>query len=84
MFLPRFGASRIGKLIERLTNSKPLKIRLDKVGTFMWKLCDGNHTVKVIGEKMQQTFGDEIEPVYDRLALFFQQMERGRMIRWDE
>ncbi|MFQ6082402.1 MAG: PqqD family protein [Candidatus Aminicenantia bacterium] len=56
------------------------KIRLDKFGSYVWELCNGKNTVKDIGLKLTQKFGKEIEPVYDRLALFLKELERGKFI----
>ena len=56
------------------------KIRLDEVGSFIWEQCDGIQTVKKIADLMRERFGDKVEPVYDRLALFLQSLERNRFI----
>lgn len=82
VIVPRFGEGRIAKVLETLINRSPILIKLDRVGTFTWHLCDGTHTVEEIGDQMQKMFGEKIEPVYDRLALFFKEMEKRELIRW--
>lgn len=82
VLVPRFGTGRMGKVLESFFKRAPIRIKLDRIGSFAWALCDGAHTVGDIGTKLEREFGAKIEPVYDRLALFMSQMEQGRMIRW--
>jgi len=56
------------------------KINLDDIGTFIWDLCDGKNTVEEIGNKLKETFGDKVEPLYDRLRIFFQNLEKNKFI----
>lgn len=56
------------------------KINLDEVGSFIWNLCNGKNTVKEIGEKLKENFGSRIDPLYERLSLFLQNLEKNRFI----
>jgi len=56
------------------------KITLDDVGSSVWKLCDGRLTVKKIGESLKDEYKEKIEPLYDRLSLYLQNLERNRFI----
>lgn len=56
------------------------RIKLDEIGSAVWEMCDGEKTVREIGECLHQRFKDKIEPVYDRLAVFLQTLERNRFI----
>ena len=56
------------------------RIRLDTVGSFIWELCDGHLTIKELGNKLKDNFGNKVEPLYDRLALFFQDLEKNHFI----
>ncbi|UCC41149.1 MAG: PqqD family protein [Candidatus Aminicenantes bacterium] len=58
------------------------KIKLDDVGSALWELCDGTLTVEKLAERMKDRFGEKIEPLYDRLALFLQNLERNRLIKY--
>ena len=66
-------------LLPRL-KSPYYKIRLDSVGSFVWERCDGNLTVKELAEDLKAKFGEEVEPLYDRLNLFLQSLEKNRFI----
>lgn len=79
---PKFGNHALGRwLMSRLRNPN-YRIKLDEFGSLVWEMCDGETTVKEIGETMRARFGDRVEPVYDRLAIFFRQLERSRLIQF--
>jgi hypothetical protein len=68
-------------LLPRL--KKPFyKVKLDEVGSFIWKLCDGKNTVKDIGEKLKANFGPRVDPLYERLSFFLQNLEKNRFIAY--
>jgi hypothetical protein len=55
-------------------------IRLDEMGSAVWELCDGRLTVKEVGESLRDKYKEKIEPLYDRLSLYLQNLERNRFI----
>lgn len=66
-------------LLPRLKNPY-FKIKLDEIGSFIWSHCDGKNTVKDIGNLMRERFGGRVEPLYDRISLFFQDLEKNKFI----
>jgi len=56
------------------------KIQLDDIGSLIWSLCDGRKTVKEISRKLREKFGDKVEPLYERLGTFFQNLEKNKFI----
>ena len=60
------------------------KLKLDAIGTFIIENCDGQTSVRALGEKLKQQFGESIEPLFDRLQFFMQQLENNRMIRYKD
>ncbi len=66
-------------LLPRLKNPH-FKIKLDEIGSFIWNLCDGKNTVKDIGNLLRERFGGRVEPLYDRIGLFFQNLEKNKFI----
>jgi hypothetical protein len=57
------------------------KINLDDVGSFFWDNCDGSRTIKEIANLQWEKFGDRVEPLYERIALFIQTLEKNRFVR---
>ncbi len=47
-------------------------IHLDDFGSFVWKLIDGESNLIIMGEKVKEQFNEKCEPLYPRLAKFFQ------------
>ncbi len=77
---PRLGESKLGRKLARLLGFPEYRIRLDEIGTAVWKWCDGEATAAEIAEKMSDRFGAKVEPAQERLQTFILQMSRARMI----
>jgi len=68
-------------LLPRLKNPH-FKVRLDGIGSATWELCDGKNTVRDIGKRLKERFGEDVEPLYERLGLFFRTLEKQGFIRF--
>ena len=55
-------------------------VHLDSMGSFVWPIIDGEKNIIAIGEEVKEKFGDECEPLYERLAKFFQILESYNFI----
>ncbi|MGI5963940.1 MAG: PqqD family protein [Lawsonibacter sp.] len=55
-------------------------IKLDEYGSFLWKEIDGVRTVGTLALQMKEQFGDEAEPLYDRLVKYMQILRNNRFI----
>ena len=55
-------------------------ITLDEFGSFVWKEMDGKRTIYEIGLLVKGQFGDKAEPLYERLAQYFQTLYRNHLI----
>jgi len=56
------------------------RVKLDETGSSVCRLCDGQRTVEEIGKILSQSFGEKIEPLYERLSYFLQMLERNRFL----
>lgn len=79
---PKFKHSLFKKYILPRLKNPYFKVKLDSVGSFIWKHCDGSLTVKEIARGLKDKFGDKIEPLYDRLVLFLQSLEKNHFITY--
>ena len=59
---------------------KVSQIHLEKMGNFIWPLIDGESTVYEIGAKVKEHFGDEAEPLYERLVQYFRILDNQGFI----
>lgn len=77
---PKFQSIFLQKhFLPRLKNPH-YRITLDDFGSFVWNACDGIRAVKEIGEMLRNEFGEEIEPLHERLSQFFHSLEKNRFI----
>ncbi len=50
-------------------------IHLDKFGSFVWSITDGEKDITALGVAVEERFGDAAHPLYERLAKYFQILE---------
>ena len=77
--VPRFDG-RIGAWLVRRLRRPNYRVRLDRFGTDVWRLCDGARTVREIAQVLRGKHGEEIEPAEERVAGFLQRMDRARCL----
>jgi hypothetical protein len=56
------------------------RVKLDEIGSFFWENCDGQSPIEEIARKHKDKFGDKVEPLYDRISLFLQSLEKHGFI----
>ena len=78
---PKFSSMFGKSYFEPFFRTKFFKVKLDHIGTLVWQNCDGKKSVKEIGAILGQTFGPEIEPIYERLSDFIMQLHRNKFIQ---
>ena len=59
-------------------------VHLDKMGSFIWPLLDGKKDITALGVPVKEHFGEEAEPLYERLAKFFQILDSYAFLEWKE
>ncbi len=59
-------------------------VHLDKMGSFVWPLLDGEKDIVAIGVMVKEHFGEEAEPLYERLAKYFQVLDSYSFVEWKE
>ena len=69
------------RLAQKLLGKPPVShIRLDGYGSFVWKQMNGMRTVYEIAGLVKERFGQEAEPVIDRLVKYFQILYQNKLI----
>ena len=63
-----------------LKKPKTTYVHLDSLGSFIWPLIDGEKNIIELGEYVKEKFGEEAEPLYERLSKFFQILESYNFI----
>lgn len=59
-------------------------IHLDKTGSFVWPLIDGKKSISELAVYVDEHFGEEAHPLYERLAQFFRVLDSYKFISWVE
>lgn len=57
-------------------------VHLDENGSFIWPLIDGKKDIIAVGELVKAEFGEAAEPLYPRLAKYFQILESYGFVEW--
>ena len=77
---PKFTHPLLRKyLLPRLKNPY-FKIKLDAVGSVVWKNINGQNKVYDIAKILETNFGTSVQPVYNRIALFVKALEKYKFI----
>ena len=79
---PKFKNKILAKYLLPRLKSPNFKVNLDEFGSFVWNGCNGKNTVEQIGNLLKEKFEGDIEPVYDRLAVFIQSLARYKFIEY--
>lgn len=56
-------------------------ITLEGMGSFIWTCVDGQRTVYDIGLLVHDKFGDEAEPLYERLSVYMKHLEQVGFVK---
>lgn len=72
--VPKFKSNLGLNFCKIIRKDETFTANMDKIGSVVWKNCDGKKTVKKILEKLKKEFPDE-ENIDQRLFLFLQQMK---------
>ena len=77
---PKFRNPLLVKWLLPYLAKPSFKIKLDVLGSAIWKQCDGINPVSHIAISLQQQFGTSIEPIEQRINSFLNHLERGDLI----
>ena len=57
-------------------------VHLDEMGSFVWPLLDGEKNIIELGKLVEAHFGEKANPLYERLAKYFQILSSYDFIEW--
>lgn len=64
--------NKLAQLI--LKKPKVSQVHLERFGSFIFPLIDGESTVYAIGQRVSEHFGDEAQPLYPRLSQYIRML----------
>lgn len=72
------------RLAQKLLKKPPITyVHLDNTGSFVWPLIDGKMDIAALAKKVDEHFGEEAHPLYERLVKYFQILESYHFIKLD-
>jgi len=77
---PKFGSNRWGAKFASWIGTGEYRIRLDDIGTLVWKSLDGQTPLSEVLRNLRENYGSKIEPAEMRLQRFVDQMHQARLI----
>ena len=67
-----------------LHKPKVTHIHLDEIGSFVWPLLDGEKDIIALGKEVEEKFGEKANPLYERLAKYFQILDSYHFVEWNK
>ena len=73
--------SLLEKMVRPFIKSpKTMTIDLDGLGSCVWKSIDGKRTVEEVGDKVKLEFGEDAEPLYERLSTYINILRNNKLV----
>ncbi len=57
-------------------------VHLDEFGSFVWQQIDGEKNILSIGDDVKAQFAEKADPLYERLAKYFEILKSYGFINW--
>jgi hypothetical protein len=78
---PRPETTGLRGLFDRLSHRMSMpKIRLDAVGSVVWRQLDGEHTVRQVCAAVRGELGEAVEPVEERVGTFLSHLHELELV----
>ncbi|MGA1872792.1 MAG: PqqD family protein [Thermoplasmatota archaeon] len=81
LVIPIYTSERGRKIAGFLGLRTKRRVRLDEYGWEVWTLIDGRRDVRSIGRLLHNRYGEDIDPLYPRLAKFLAYLENLKLVR---
>ena len=81
VLMPRFTWGPLARYVMPRLRNPHVRVKLDAHGSFLWQQCDGETPVLAIAERMASAFGDELEPMLERVGAFLRRLQREELIQ---
>jgi hypothetical protein len=82
LLVPRFRKGFLKKWLQPRVKRPYIRLSLDDIGSCVWENCDGKRTVREIGKVVEDTFGERVKPVDNRITYFFNTLYKSQFVRY--
>lgn len=80
VLVPKFQHELLAKWLVPRLKYPHVRVKLDKLGSFVWKQCDGRTTVAEIAERLRAEFTDMAGSAEDRIRTFLLMLEKSDLV----
>lgn len=80
LLIPKFRWGPFARWLQPRLRKPFVRVKLDAIGSFVWKRFDGKTTFDEIVKAMQQEFGEKAEPADDRLKKFLILLMKSKFV----
>ena len=81
LLVPRFRWGPLAKWLQPRLRKPHIRVKLDDIGSFVWKRCNGKTTFREIAKAMKDEFGEQTEPTDDRLMKFLLTLQKNKFAK---
>ena len=78
---PKFENAFLKKIILPRLKNPYYKVKLDKIGSFVWKQINGKNKISEIAQALEKQFGESVQPVTPRLSKFIFSLSKNKFIQ---
>ena len=80
VLVPKFRHPLMVRWVLPFLRAKHFRVKLDGLGSAVWRGCDGETDVAAIAERLRAEFGAAAEPLHDRIGSFLKKLEHGELM----
>lgn len=77
---PKYISKWAEKFVMPLLKQKYFRVKLDELGSLVWKYCDGNNSVQELIGILQEHYGESQEQLAERLVKFIMHLQKQKFI----
>ncbi|MCX6143272.1 MAG: PqqD family protein [Ignavibacteriales bacterium] len=80
VLIPKFHHELLVKWLVPRLKYPHVRVKLDKLGSFVWKQCDGRTTVAEMAARLRTEFQDSAGSAEDRIRTFLLMLEKSDLV----
>jgi hypothetical protein len=81
VLVPKFRHRWLAPWLMPVLRNKYFRVKLDGLGSAVWRQCDGETDVATIAGRVQSEFGPAAEPLHERIGTFLKKLEHGELVK---
>jgi hypothetical protein len=81
LLVPRFRRGPLAKWLQPKLRNKHIRVKLDEIGSFVWRRFDGKTRFADIASAMHSHFGAKADPASDRLQKFCATLHKDKFVK---